>query len=131
MGKTNKGREYTDGTIFSGEKSAGSTSSTLDVRKLDNIMFYADSDTGGAGFTASITTEISRDGTNFTRFRGLIEDAGNIVSGVSLATASSEVFSIRNLGSYHTIRFNLTLSNVNASTTVNLFYSSRAEDHYF
>jgi len=131
MGKTNKSRDFINGTLFSGVSSSGSTSTTLEVLKLDNIVFYGDSDTGGAGFAASITIDVSRDGTNFSTFRGIVNESGAIISGVTLATAGSEVFSMRELGGVHTIRFNLTLANVNASTTVNLFYSSRSEDAYF
>lgn len=132
MGKINKSREFiSTGSLFSGESSAGATTTILNVSKLDNMMFYADSDTGGAGFAGTISVEISRDGTNFTSFRGLVEDSGAIVSGITLNTASSEVFSIRELGAYHSLRFTLNLANVNASTSVNLLFSSRSEDTYF
>ena len=123
---------FTNASLFTDENftsTSGATLSTLNISRFDDIVFYADSNaTGAVALVATITAEISADGSSFQAFPGFIRlnnDANTATTAFSLATNSSEVFSMKNLGAIHSIRFSLTMANQIASTTINLKYSGR------
>lgn len=131
MGKVQISKHFTSSTIFSGETNNGSTTGTLNISRFNHARFYAQADTGAASFAATISLEVSPDGTNFFTSTGILLDSNinnSALSAITLATASSEVFGISNIGAIHTLRFTLNIANRNASTSVDLFFSLRTED---
>lgn len=132
MSKITISKDYTSAALFTNEASNGATTATdIGLYRYNEVAFWATSDTGLAAFTASITAEISVTGTTYVPYGGFI--AANAIdnsgtAGITIATAGSSVFSMKNIGGIHSIRFTLTLANVNPSTSVNLFYSGRNRD---
>ena len=135
MGKVTISKTFTSTTLFSGEDftatSGATSSSILNISRYNHILFYAQADTGTISFAATITAEVSPDGTNFFPYSGFLNDdniSNTGSSAISLSTASSSIFEIRNIGDIHSIRFTLTMINHNASTSVDLFFSARTND---
>lgn len=132
MAKVTLSKNLTNTTLFSAETNNGATtSSNVNISRQNELLFYAEADTGAASFAASITFSVSPDGTNFFPYGGILRDdntANTGVSGITLNTAGSEVFTFRDVGAIHTFVATLTIANRNASTTVNVRFSARTED---
>lgn len=126
-------KDFTNAALFSGENftsTANATSSALlDVSRFDEVTFYADCNlTGAAALASTITAEVSPDGTNFFAYQGFLPDNNTHHTGVSfftLNTGTSEIFSMKNLGGIQSMRFTLTMVNQIPSTSVNLRYAAK------
>ena len=126
---------FTNASLFTNENfttGAATVSSILNISRFEDIVFYGDMNaTGAAGLAATLTASISRDGSSFNAFPGFLrlDNLGQTaVSQVTFNTSTSEVFSMKNIGAIHSIRFSLTMANQIASTTFNLRYSGRVKE---
>lgn len=132
MGHITISKNFTSGAVYATLSTGVThTSTVLNVSKFNHIIFYASGDTGAAGFTGSLTVEASPDGTNFfayTGFQSHTNTADTLSSGITVSTASSQTFTLRDIGAIHSLRFEMDISNVNASTTVEVLFSARHED---
>ena len=132
MGKVTISKTFTGTTLFNDEGAAASTSGSINISRYNHLDFYAQLNaTGGAGLVASLSAEVSPDGVNFFPYSGFLPHdnvANTGVTGFTLNTSGSTVFSIKHIGGIHTIRMTLTMANVIASTSFDLFFSARTDD---
>lgn len=136
MPKVTVSKTFTGTTIFSGANftstSGYTVSAGVQISRYDEITFFATlNNTGAAGLAATVTAQVSYDGTTYFDYGGLLVDGNTSHTGssqVTLNTGGSEIFSLRNMGAIHSVRFSLGMAGQIASTSFSLFYTAITED---
>lgn len=134
MAKVSLITDFTNGSLFTGENftsTTGATSSSiLTISAYDQVMFYGImNNTGAAGLAATVTAEISPNGTNFFPY-GSLWETNAAVSLLTFNTGTTRSFSFvrDHIGGINSVRFTLTIANQIASTSFSLRFSARKRD---
>ena len=113
MGKVQISKTLTNTTLFTNEgfTSGVATSAALNVSRFDEVAFYASGpNTADASFAATITAQVSPDGTNyfpFSQFRSLESPFTNasLFTNENFTTGAATVTTALNISSFEDIIF--------------------------